>query len=318
MKTMLWKQRVPGRRPLRQVVLGGVLLAVASCQPAGRSAELLRLEYINDALLATNAELWRTNEHTLRAIHAQVDRNQRQPSDTLALRRAEAVHDSTRHLLGYLQSLRERLLRATGNAARFEHLDAHREVADLLGAAVVDSLQIQLRRHDALLRQPLPPAAGTNLASGATLAPEPAAFDFTDAPLVAVLAALAERESRALLDEETVLAALRARTEAGVLKPTPRPLAIAVNATVAPGATYRATLLLTTALNANRTLKMTCNGQPISVDAAGYGQVAFVVPALPSGLTRRRAEWTGTITHRYLGRDTTFHVRVPYTIVRGR
>lgn len=62
-------------------------------------------------------------------------------------------------------------------------------------------------------------------------------------------------------------------------------------------------------------MRMACDGQPFPVDENGYGQVEFVAPSL-RGAAQPMAVWEGSISYRYDGRNSTFRVRVPYTIVR--
>ncbi|WP_345126287.1 hypothetical protein [Hymenobacter antarcticus] len=86
--------------------------------------------------------------------------------------------------------------------------------------------------------------------------------------------------------------------------------AVPESKTVAPGELYQAELYLTDVLN-GRPLSITVDGQPIRVGPDGRGHVAFRVPAgSPPGL----AYWEGRIRAVIYGQDTTFRLRVPYTI----
>ncbi|MCC3156974.1 hypothetical protein LJ737_06980 [Hymenobacter sp. 15J16-1T3B] len=292
------------RRMVRAAVCAGLIgLLLAGCQSKERTATLLRLQFIDDTLLNSNDELLIANGNAVRGIHAQVEKNRRQPADTLVLRQAEAVHDATRALVDQLRRLRERLLRQTDNWQRFEHLDERQAVAALLqtgppGARVADTLARRLRAHARLL-QPLVPAAS----------PLPS-FDEAEMPVVGALAALAEREARALLLEETALAYLSRQVSSGTLTTRWRPMVTAQASTVAPGATYRAELMLARVLvsASPRLLTMTADGQPVALDSAGVGHVAFGAGA------PRRATWQGRISYRNYGRDTTFRITVPYTV----
>jgi GldM N-terminal domain len=284
----------------------GLLAGASACQSPGEQAAQLRLKFIDDTLLTTSEALARDNDGLVKAIHAQVDKNQRPPAELRVLRRAEAVHDSTQQLIGYLRELRGRLLRQTGNELHFRQLDGRREVAALLGrGSAADSLHRRLRHHARYLQQlapapdPLPPA------------------DFTDAAVTGALATLAGQETRLLLREAEALTVLQARVMTSVLKTSYRALAGAETNVVAPGTTYRADLLLAAALYRPTGFTMTANGQPVAAGPDGFGQVAFAVPPL-RGAARRQASWVGSITVRHNGRDTTFQATVPYTIVPRR
>ncbi|GAB2967763.1 hypothetical protein GCM10027048_43150 [Hymenobacter coalescens] len=309
-----------GRRTLLAGLLAGLL---TGCQSDERTAALLRLQLIDDALLSGSEQLWKANEQTLRGIQAQVERNRANRSDqpaadSLVLRQAQQARAATRAVVDHLRRLREQLRRQTGNLPYLKQPDEHHAVAALLqagpaGARVADSLARHLSAHARQLRQ-LAPARPAAPADSLLELP---ALTGEDMPLVGALAALAEHETRALLREEAALNRLRARIPNGVLQPRLQPLVTAQARTVAPGATYRAELLLARVLApsaASPPLRMTADGQPVPVDAAGVGRVAFAVPAGQTG----RAVWTGTITYRYFGRDTTFRVQVPYTIVPAK
>ncbi|RTQ52520.1 hypothetical protein EJV47_05775 [Hymenobacter gummosus] len=296
----------------RSTLLGGafiLLVGAPACQSRADQAAQLRLKFIDDTLLTTNDELSRDNDQAVKGIRAQVERNQRQPAELRVLRRAEAVHDSTRQLVDYLRGLRDRLLRQTDNEHYFRQLGGRREVAALLGGpgTAADTLHRQLRAYTRYLRQVAPAA------DSAALPPA----DFAEASVAGALATLASQETRLLLREAAGLAALQRRVTVNTLDHSYRVLATAEDNVVAPGTTYRANLLLAAALHRPTSFAMTANGQPVAPGPDGFGQVEFAVPSL-RGAARRQARWTATITVRQYGRDSTFRVQVPYTIVPRR
>jgi hypothetical protein len=285
-------------------------LSTPGCRSKTADAALLRLYFADETLLASNDKLLRSNEGQVKQIHALTVKNRNLPADLAVLQQAEAVHDSTRAVVDHLRDLRERLLRRTDNLRRFRNLDAHREVAALLGSdgpGAADTLQRHLRQHARLLARVAPGPARTPVADA----------DFEDATVTAALATFSQLESAALVREGRALAALQARVGGEPLKTTVRPLAAAYASTVAPGETYKAELLLINALTTAKGLQMTANGQPVPVDADGFGRVAFTAPAL-GGAARRELVWQGTIAVHANGRDSTFRVRVPYTVVRRK
>ncbi|RAK69871.1 hypothetical protein [Hymenobacter edaphi] len=302
--------------PVRRFALLAALAAAGLSTPACQSGAdsdvaLLRLRLVDDALLAGNNEALHANEGTVKLLHALTERNRNAPADVVLLGQAEAVHDSTRALVGHLRDVREQLLRRTDNHVHFKHLNELRAVASLLpggeqGAA--GGLQRRLTRHARLLGQVVPDRRA---------AAKPLHADFAAASVASALAALARLEAGVLLRETEALASLQARVGPTDLPVTARAWATAEARTVAPGSTYKAELYLAQALYRPGHLTMTANGQPVSIDAGGFGRVAFTAPAL-GGALRRQLAWEGTVRVRLAGHDTTFRVRVPYTVVRRR
>lgn len=81
--------------------------------------------------------------------------------------------------------------------------------------------------------------------------------------------------------------------------------------TVRAGDTYRATLFLSTTGSDVYGIRLEANGQPIKADYRQQWPVQFPIPAAAAA---GGASWEGAVRGRYHGRDTTFRVRVPYTI----
>lgn len=290
--------------------LPGLLAGTSACQSDASKTAQLRLKRIDDTLLAGNEELRHENDWTIKAIQAQIEKNRQPAAELRVLHQAEALRDSTRQLVSYLHQLRGRLVHQTGNELYFRQLAGHREVAALLGSsATADTLQRQLRTYAGYLRQ-IAPAADA-------LVPSVPAPDFTGASVAGALATLAQQETLLLLREAGALATLQQRIEKNVSKKSYRALASAEDNEVMPGATYRASFGLAAALYRPTGFAMTANGAPVAIGPDGFGQVAFAVPPL-GGAARRQASWVGSITVRTNGRESTFRVRVPYTIVRRR
>jgi hypothetical protein len=81
---------------------------------------------------------------------------------------------------------------------------------------------------------------------------------------------------------------------------------------VAPGETYHAELGVASYYSAKElNIYMACNGKAVLIDANGVGLVRFRAPTRLDPTI-----WVGTIRVNQNGRDTTFHVTVPYRVVR--
>ncbi len=188
----------------------------------------------------------------------------------------------------------------------------------LLGQLV--AYRARLRKLDPHVALPrlVPPALPTS-----TAPPALADFYFRDAKAAEALAALAQLEATVLTSETTALQAQSIMLACGgnIVFDRVGAWAIAESNTVVAGTEYRADLLLTTTLTAAG-LSMSANGQPIAVQPDGVGRVRFVAdPRLLGNRSEVVAYWTGVIRARSpytQSGDTTYKVRVPYRIVRGR
>ena len=77
-----------------------------------------------------------------------------------------------------------------------------------------------------------------------------------------------------------------------------------------PGSTYLGRILLIKSLS-GPSIQMTCDGRRLSIDSDGAGQVSFIAPT-----KQGQASWQATIEAKISGRDTAFHINVPYRVVR--
>jgi hypothetical protein len=255
----------------------------------------LQLQELDYALTLENTEQTTRATYFLTGLKAEVAKNRNAPADMQVLRRAENLNTCFKTLQDTLQATRARLRRATANPrtpARLTHPGA------TAGLAVPQSLRrVRLACADTLHR----------LGAAATLPQLP---DFVALPVVNALASLTQFESEALAAQASALQRLSRSVGARQLVARPVAIATAESNMVSPGDTYRAQLLMVSALTGLRP-PMTCNGQPIFVDRDGIGQVRFRAPTRPGPAT-----WTGTIRFNQNGRDTTFKVTVPYRVVR--
>ncbi|MDO7851850.1 hypothetical protein [Hymenobacter convexus] len=89
--------------------------------------------------------------------------------------------------------------------------------------------------------------------------------------------------------------------------------AYAESNTVAVGDKYKAELFLTSVYRLP-VLGMTMNGRPVAVGPDKRGRVEFTVPPPAGPALDGKAYWTGRIRALVKGRDSTFTVKVPYTV----
>lgn len=209
---------------------------------------------------------------------------------------------------------------------RYLHTLAVRNSSEAIGQAslaATTQLLSQFTAYRTSLRAIDSQVVLTRLAPAAdTTASVLATFYFRDAPPVEALASLAQLEAAILGDEAAALLAqdvqLACRNvvydEIGIR-------AVPDSAAVVAGQEYRARLSLF-AIPKPAGLTMSANGQPLAVMPDGVGRVRFVAdPRLLSNRPEVTAYWTGIIRARSpytQSGDTTYKVRVPYRIVRGR
>lgn len=256
----------------------------------------LQLQQLDYALTLENTEQATNATNFLKGLEAAVAKNRNAPADVQILRRAENLNKCFKTLQDTLHATCARLRRATANPkapAQLTHPGATASLAELQSLR-----QVRLACANTLHR----------LGSAATALPQ--LPDFAALPVINALASLTQFESEVLAAQASTLQRLSRSVEARQLLARPVAIATAEANIVSPGDTYRAQLLMVSALTGLRP-PMTCNGQPISVDRNGIGQVRFRAPTRPGP-----AAWTGTIRFNYGGRDTTFRVTVPYRVAR--
>jgi hypothetical protein len=312
------------RRWALLLLLGGL----GACQSAPSDAELLRLYLLGDELALINGRVAAANDGQLQSVRAAVAKEQNQPHDLAVLAQSTALRAETQQLVAYLRGLRQALHPGPQAPTLAQLADRRRVAAVLLDGGRADTLQRRFARYVAQLRPFFAPGEGPELGVGAADARVRAVggagpagqsfgeFYFRDATVASALAVLAQQEAEVLRLEADVQTRLSQRvgTSADRFEAV-RILATAESNTVAEGEPYRAELFLAiTGLGSN--LRMSADGRPLPVSRDGRGQVRFTAPPLPPGQARRRAYWDGTIAIRTNGRDSTFHLRVPYTIVR--
>jgi hypothetical protein len=240
----------------------------------------------------------------LKSTEAAVVKNQNQARDLSVLRRATALDTAVRTILDSLESVRNRLLRATGNSAgapSLRHPNETASVAQLLDkdARTRQALQQQLATCvDTLIK--LGPASPTPVLMPA----------FDGLTLVQALAVITELESTVLSREGQVLRHLAKHVGVRTMPTYLVAAATAETNTVTPGDTYRARLqLLKSVVPAN--MKMYYNGRPLQIEPNGLAKVRFRAPQQLGP-----AAWNATIRINQNGRDSTFTLRVPYQVAR--
>ena len=320
-----------GKETPRQKMIGMmylVLTALLALQV--NSAILLKFKFIDDSLLGVNDKTAVAADGTIKGIQAAVLKNQNQARDKSVLVQSEEIRSKTKELVSYLRGVREQLLKATGNTATdVNNMSGEDKVAiTMLGGKqngiAYATLKPKLNEYAAYMKQFVPDAAPLALdgKEDARVTKDQrtknfAELNFENTPVVAALATISQKETEIL---ELEAEALRKQAEKVGAKTIVfdkiGAFASAESNTVAAGTKYKAELFLTASAS-SISPRMTLNGSSLSVGPDGKGKVEFT--ARPGGFDasgNAKSSWTGTIRFNQNGRDTTFIVKVPYTITK--
>lgn len=307
-----------------------VLTALLALQV--NSAILLKFKFIDDSLLGVNDKTSVSADGTVKGIEAAVKKNQNQARDLAVLKQSEEIRAKTKDMVSYLRGIRQQLLKATENTGpEITNLSGEDKVAiTMLGGKkngiAYTGLKPKLNEYSDYIKQFVPEATPLALdAKEDKRVTEKgqknknfAELNFENTPVVAALATISQKETEVLKYEAEALSAQAQKVGAKtIVFDKIGAFASAESNTVAAGTKYKAELFLTASASSIRP-SMTLNGSALAVDPSnGHGKVEFT--ARPGGFDasgNAKASWTGTIRFNQNGRDTTFTVKVPYTITK--
>ncbi len=322
-----------GKETPRQKMIGMmylVLTALLALQV--NSAILLKFKFIDDSLTDVNGKTDKAADSTVKGIEAEVAKNHNQAADVAVLKQSEEIRTETKKVVDYLASVREKLLTATENKSKneYKNMSAEDKVAiTMLGAnhrGEAYPLQKTLNDYSTYIQKYVPDAQP--LALDAKVDPrvtDPeqknknfAELNFENTPVVAALAVLSQKETEVLKYQADALQKQAEKVGAKtIVFDKLGAFASAESNTVAAGTKYRAELFLTAAASGLKQI-MTYNGKPLPVDPkTNHGVVEFT--AQPGNFDKdgnAKSSWTGKISIKQNGRDTTFTQKVEYTITK--
>jgi hypothetical protein len=258
-------------------------------------------------------------------VQARVEINRLMAADVALLRQIKEIQKQTQLTFDYTRRLREELLIRVGSHDNAQKLADASIVEEVIfgqpnGSTQADSLQQRLVAYGKFIRPFISqqvPIHGLGITTNGTTEPSPVSYNefyFRDASVAEALAVLAQQEAEVVRLE---LAALREQSskmgsyDSFMIM---RPFAVAEANAVKEGEPYRATLLLASSI-AGFPMTMMANGRPVKV-ANNQGQVEFTVPVQEGRPEKTQAYWEASITAEVRGQDTTFRLRVPYTIYK--
>ncbi|MBF9236090.1 gliding motility protein GldM [Hymenobacter sp. BT683] len=320
-----------GKETPRQKMIGMmylVLTALLALQV--NSAILLKFKFIDDSLLSVNDKTSVAADGTVKGIQAAVVKNQNQARDKAVLVQSEEIRQKTKELVSYLRGVREELLKATENtAADVKNMSGEDKVAiTMLGGKkngiAYTTMKPKLNEYAAYMKQFVPDAAPLALdgkedtrVTKDQRTKNFAELNFENTPVVAALATISQKETEILKMEAEALQKQAEKVGAKtIVFDKIGAFASAESNTVAAGTKYKAELFLTASASSIRP-RMTLNGSPLPVSPDGKGKVEFTArPGAFDASGNAKSSWTGTIRFNQNGRDTTFTVKVPYTITK--
>ncbi len=321
-----------GKETPRQKMIGMmylVLTALLALQV--NSAILLKFKFIDDSLVGVNDKTSVAADGTVKGIEAAVVKNQNQARDKAVLQQSEEIRAKTKDMVSYLRGIRQQLLKATENTGpEMTNLSGEDKVAmTMLGGkrngVAYTGLKPKLNEYSVYIKQFVPDATqlaidgkdDSRVTEKSQKSKNFAELNFENTPVVAALATISQKETEVLKYEAEALSAQAQKVGAKtIVFDKIGAFASAESNTVAAGTKYKAELFLTASAS-SISPRMTLNGSPLSVGADGKGKVEFT--ARPGGFDasgNAKATWTGTIRFQQNGRDTTFQVKVPYTITK--
>ena len=322
-----------GKETPRQKMIGMmylVLTALLALQV--NSAILLKFKFIDDSLIGVNDKTAISAEGTIKGIQAAVVKNQNQARDLAVLKESEDIRSKTKDMVAYLRDIRQKLLKVTENTGpEMTNLSGEDKVAiTMLGGQkhnglAYTGLKPKLNEYSTFIKQYVPEATALALdgkedkrvTEKSQKNKNFAELNFENTPVVAALATISQKETEVLKYEAEALSAQAQKVGAKtIVFDKIGAFASAESNTVAAGTKYKAELFLTASAS-TISPRMTLNGSSLSVGPDGHGKVEFT--ARPGGFDasgNAKSSWTGTIRFNQNGRDTTFTVKVPYTITK--
>ncbi|MFC6996315.1 type IX secretion system motor protein PorM/GldM [Rufibacter roseus] len=327
-----------GKESPRQKLIGMMYLVLTAMLALNvSSAILLKFQFIDDSLTTVNAKTNQDNSGTLRGIKAAVSESGNRAQDTRVVQNAEAVRKETAEITAYIHGLRAELEKlAEGRDATtgaYKNPENQTGVAQLMVGEAGNKkgkgyeLQQKLNEYSKFLNQ-----YNTNvpakLAQDGDQDPRVknnkeqrkkdfAQLNFSETPIVAALATLAQMESEVLKYEAETLSQLAQKVGADIIKfENIFAMASAESKTVAAGTKYKAEMFLAASSDAISPT-MTVNGSTVPVKN-GRGQIEFTASAGDYDAEgNAKKTWKGTVRFRQAnGQDTTFNVTQEYVVAK--
>lgn len=310
-----------------------VLLALLALQVS--SAIMEKFKFLDDSLQYANHSAEQSNAQLEQRIKSSVKQAGNRASDLKVLEKAELVKQKSDAIRQHLEGLREELITSSGGfenpqdkGSMYKGAKDENPVEELmLGHKKASELQAKINGYCADLRSitgltfpDIALDAKNDPRIGQTSEQKNKSFGelyFAQTPMVAAMAVLSNMESEVLKSEAKALEALSGNLNEGVITfDLVKGMFRAPTNTVVAGRKYTAEVFLGASSTA-LIPKIEIDGQPIQVDANGVGQLELTAKGGGyNALGFAQRKWSGKITVKQKGRDTTFWVEGAYQVAK--
>jgi len=330
-----------GKETPRQKMIGMmylVLTALLALQVS--SAIIQKFQFLDDSLQQAVEVSNKANGETEAKIAKQVKDS---PKDQYVLDKAQQVRAETGKVIGYITDLRNKMIEVTGGREEdgsYKGAKEEEQIAGMMvgteGTKTAKGYELQAKLNDYVANvskivgndpeSHLPAVPVRKIAMDGKEDPmfaksehkneSFAQISFDHTPMVAALAVLSVKEADVRKIETEALEALARLVGASQIKfDNVFAVATAKSGVVAAGTEYEADLFLA-ASSSTTNPTMTRNGSPVPVQN-GRGKIKFKAAASSYDAEgNSKQKWTGAITIKNKGKDTTFSIPVEYIVAR--
>jgi gliding motility-associated protein GldM len=311
-----------------------ILLALLALQVSSSVMEKFRL--LDDNMQFTNAKMDQNTQLLGLSIEKNVSQLGNKASDVALLEKSKLVRSEAESVRKYINQLREQIVKETGGfedekdpKSMYKGAKDEGKIEDLMiGAKKATELQKSVNGFCAKLRQITGQQVFSNLALDPiddTRIPKSsdqkhktfAEYNFAATPMVAAMAVLSNIESDVIKYELQALEDINKQIGGYIITVDQiKPMYRANANTVVAGTKYTAELFLGATSSTAKPM-IVANGQNLSVNGDGIGKLEFLASGggyNEFGLAKKK--WTGKITFKNRGKDTTFAVDGEYNVIK--
>jgi len=327
-----------GKETPRQKMIGMMYLVLTALLALQVSSAIMeKFKFLDDSLQFANMNANNGNIKIEKSIEKVVNEGGNKPNDVAVLQKAQLVRKEASEIKEYLLKLREEIIAVTGGYEDNDKTKMYKGAKEetqievlMVGAKPGAGKGYKLKEEINKFCEDISKVTGKHydhialdakddkrISSPEQKKKDFAELNFAQTPMVAAMAVISNLEAEVLKHETDALAALSAEVGATEIKfDQIIPMYKAESKVVAAGTKYTAELFLGAS---SSTLKpsITVDGRSLQVDPQGKGKLEFTASGGAydkEGNVKKR--WTGKITIKNKGKDTTFVVDGEYVVAR--
>ncbi|HBH24031.1 MAG TPA: gliding motility protein GldM [Cytophagales bacterium] len=317
-----------GKETPRQKMIGLMYLVLTAMLALNvDSAVLDKFLFINNILETQAQENAEVNSGKVKSIAMTVEEKGNREGDVQVLDRAKQVRSQTTEMVNYLRNTKEEIIKLTGGYDEDKNLKGAKDmdhVADLMirqkkGMEMKDKLNEYAQNLSQITGNNYPPIAfdGKNHPYFSTQPSQRsknfAELNFESTPTAAGLATITQFQNEVLNYEAEALEFLKGQVGAkDIAFDVIVPMVLPESKVVASGAKYKAKMFISASASGN-TPTMKFNGNSVSVDEEGYGNIEFVAKG-------DKYDKDGQQVKKFLAEislnDTTFRQEIEYVVAK--